>query len=60
MMATPNYAAYGSTKAAIGHLMKTLQAEAKEAKLDIGVHTLSPGMVLTKLLLEGATLRNKQ
>jgi len=58
--ATPMYAAYGATKAAIGHLMGSLQAEAASKDLPIGVHTCSPGMVLTNLLLEGATLRNKQ
>mmetsp|Transcript_10474 Transcript_10474/g.29783 ORF Transcript_10474/g.29783 Transcript_10474/m.29783 type:complete len:549 (-) Transcript_10474:166-1812(-) len=59
-MPTPYYAAYGSTKAAIGHLKASLQEEAKAEKLDIGVHTCSPGMVLTNLLLEGATLSNLQ
>jgi len=57
---TPMYAAYGATKAGISHLMASLQGEADVAGLPIGVHTCSPGMVLTNLLLEGATLRNKQ
>lgn len=38
--------------------MKSLKAEASSKT--VGVHTLSPGMVLTNLLLEGATLENKQ
>ena len=38
--------------------MGSLKAEASNKT--VGVHTLSPGMVLTKLLLEGATLENKQ
>ena len=38
--------------------MGSLKAEASAKK--VGVHTLSPGMVLTDLLLEGATLENKQ
>ena len=38
--------------------MGSLKAEASSKT--VGVHTLSPGMVLTDLLLEGATLENKQ
>ena len=38
--------------------MGSLKAEASSKT--VGVHTLSPGMVLTNLLLEGATLENKQ
>lgn len=44
--------------AGIAHLMRSLKAEASSKT--VGVHTLSPGMVLTNLLLEGATLENKQ
>lgn len=44
--------------AGIAHLMGSLKAEASSKT--VGVHTLSPGMVLTDLLLEGATLENKQ
>ena len=57
---TANYAAYGATKAGIANLMASLTAECDAAELNIGVHTLSPGMVLTPLLLEGATDKNKQ
>ena len=42
----------------IAHLMGSLKAE--ESSKTVRVHTLSPGMVLTNLLLEGATLENKQ
>ena len=38
--------------------MRSLKAEA--ATKSVGVHTLSPGMVLTDLLLEGASTENKQ
>ena len=44
--------------AGIAHLMSSLRAEGSSKT--VGVHTLSPGMVLTDLLLEGATLENKQ
>ena len=44
--------------AGIAHLMGSLKAEASSKT--VGVHTLSPGMVLTDLLLEGATQENKQ
>lgn len=58
------YAAYGATKAAIAQLLRTLQTEAAglpgAAEAPVCVHNLSPGMVLTDLLLEGATPRNKQ
>lgn len=57
---TANYAAYGATKAGIAHLAESLAAEARAHGLAVGVHTLSPGMVLTSLLLDGATERNKQ
>ncbi|PRW56949.1 putative chlorophyll(ide) b reductase chloroplastic isoform B [Chlorella sorokiniana] len=61
---TPQYAAYGATKAAIAQLLRTLQTEASAlpgaAQAPVRVHNLSPGMVLTDLLLEGATPRNKQ
>ncbi len=59
-MPTPMYAAYGATKAGVAHLMKSLIQEAETLPNPVGVHTLSPGMVLTELLLEGATDNNKQ
>ncbi|KAL6758064.1 hypothetical protein V8C86DRAFT_2610769 [Haematococcus lacustris] len=56
--ATPNYAAYGATKAGIHQLSISLQAELKDSP--VRVHLLSPGMILTDLLLEGASAANKQ
>lgn len=58
--ATPMYAAYGATKAGIAHVMGSVAAECEAAGLPVGVHTLSPGMVLTDLILDGATNKNKQ
>ncbi|KAF5839514.1 hypothetical protein DUNSADRAFT_585 [Dunaliella salina] len=55
---TPNYAAYGATKAGILQLTRTLEQEAEDTEAH--VHMLSPGMILTNLLLEGATTANKQ
>ncbi|GAQ77737.1 Chlorophyll b reductase [Klebsormidium nitens] len=56
--ATPQYAVYGATKCALRQLQQTLLRETASSK--VGVHTASPGMVLTELLLAGATLSNKQ
>ena len=39
--------------------MGSLNEEIAHQGAPIGIHTLSPGMVLTPLLLEGATDRNK-
>ncbi|CAL5223855.1 g6440 [Coccomyxa viridis] len=57
---SPMYAAYGATKAGIAHLMGSLNKEAQDSGSPVRVHCLSPGMVLTDLLLAGATARNKQ
>ena len=46
--------------AGIAQLMGSLKAEAAQQGAPVGVHTLSPGMVLTDLLLEGASDTNKQ
>ena len=59
--ATPGYAAYGATKAALAQLTKSLAAEAADARTRhpdspaarVGWHTLSPGLVLSPLLLTG-------
>jgi NAD(P)-dependent dehydrogenase (short-subunit alcohol dehydrogenase family) len=56
--ATPQYAAYGATKAALPQLLGSLQAEL--AGSAVGVHIVSPGMMLTELLLENASVANKQ
>ncbi|KAI8465292.1 MAG: hypothetical protein J3K34DRAFT_525516 [Monoraphidium minutum] len=87
--ATPYYAAYGSTKAALPQLARTLRRELRDAVAasssaapslpapaaagaaaeqwrgggalrPVGVHVLSPGMMITDLLLEGASHANKQ
>lgn len=50
---TPEYAAYGATKRSIPQLVKSLNVEA--AKTRARFHVLSPGMVLTDLLLRGST-----
>ncbi|KAJ6830418.1 putative chlorophyll(ide) b reductase NYC1, chloroplastic [Iris pallida] len=55
---TPLTAVYGSTKCGLRQLQASLLNECKRSK--VGVHTASPGMVLTDLLLSGSTLRNKQ
>ena len=47
-------------RAGIAQLMGSLKAEAAAQGVPVGVHTLSPGMVLTNLLLEGASDTNKQ
>ncbi|KAI3437866.1 hypothetical protein D9Q98_000312 [Chlorella vulgaris] len=58
--ATPQYAAYGATKCAIAQLLKTMQHEAAGLPNPVRIHNLSPGMVLTPLLLDGATTQTKQ
>jgi NAD(P)-dependent dehydrogenase (short-subunit alcohol dehydrogenase family) len=50
-VATPNAVAYGMTKAAIPQLGKTVAAESRGT--GVSVHTISPGMILTPLLLHG-------
>lgn len=46
--------------AGIAHLLGSLKAEPACQTARVGVHCLSPGMVLTNLLLEGASDTNKQ
>ncbi|KAF2304867.1 hypothetical protein GH714_039214 [Hevea brasiliensis] len=55
---TPLTAVYGSTKCGLRQLQSSLLKECRRSK--VGVHTASPGMVLTDLLLSGSTLKNKQ
>ena len=50
--ATPNSVAYGASKAAIPQLGKSLAAETRGSR--VSVHTASPGMVVTDLLLNSA------
>ena len=56
--ATPGMAAYGATKRAIPQLTGTLAKETEGS--GVAVHTLSPGMVLTDLLLHNATPQTKR
>ncbi|XP_071715576.1 probable chlorophyll(ide) b reductase NYC1, chloroplastic [Rutidosis leptorrhynchoides] len=55
---TPLTAVYGSTKCGLRQLQSSLLKECKKSR--VGVHTASPGMVLTDLLLSGSTIQNKQ
>lgn len=55
---TPLTAVYGSTKCGLRQFQASLMTESKRSK--VGVHTASPGMVLTDLLLSGSSLQNKQ
>eukprot|EP00470_Lotharella_oceanica_P015177 CAMPEP_0170179304 /NCGR_PEP_ID=MMETSP0040_2-20121228/17246_1 /TAXON_ID=641309 /ORGANISM="Lotharella oceanica, Strain CCMP622" /LENGTH=258 /DNA_ID=CAMNT_0010423311 /DNA_START=108 /DNA_END=884 /DNA_ORIENTATION=+ len=48
---SPGNVGYGLSKAAIPQLTKSLSKETKDTK--IGVHVVSPGMVITDLLLTG-------
>lgn len=56
--ATPGLAAYGATKRSIPQLTATLVKEINGT--NVGVHTLSPGMVLTDLLLRDTPLEAKR
>ena len=47
---TPNYAVYGATKSAINQLTQTLQNE--WSNTNVTLHTISPGMMFTDLLLK--------
>ncbi|KAL3133507.1 hypothetical protein ABBQ38_007365 [Trebouxia sp. C0009 RCD-2024] len=51
--ATANSATYGSTKAAMPQLLRSLAAEVKQS--NVSVHLASPGMVATDLLLQGVS-----
>lgn len=55
---TPLTAVYGSTKCGLRQLHASLLKECKRSR--VGIHTASPGMVLTDLLLSGASLQNKK
>lgn len=48
---TPRYATYGSSKACLPQLAKSLVVEGKSNGKAIAVHTLSPGMMITELLM---------
>lgn len=57
--ATPRFAAYGASKRALSQLGKSLNAELRGSprRGRITVHTMSPGMVTTELLMAGADTR---
>lgn len=52
--AIENYAVYGATKSGIVQFSKTLQKEWKTSSVDM--HIISPGMMLTDLLLNGMSI----
>lgn len=55
---TPLTAVYGATKCGLRQLQSSLLKESRKSKAR--VHTASPGMVLTDLLLSGSSVQNKQ
>ncbi|KAK4397013.1 putative chlorophyll(ide) b reductase NYC1, chloroplastic [Sesamum angolense] len=55
---TPLTAVYGATKCGLRQLQSSLLKECRRSK--VGIHTASPGMVLTELLLSGSSVQNKQ
>jgi short-subunit dehydrogenase len=55
---TKGYASYGATKRAMPQLVASLNKElqdSSQAKQKVCIHNLSPGMVLTDLLLSDST-----
>eukprot|EP00899_Mesostigma_viride_P028019 jgi/Mesvir1/8401/Mv12643-RA.1 len=55
---TPRLAAYGATKRSLEQLTKSLQAELKILGINkVTVHNLSPGMVVTDLLMCGSNTK---
>lgn len=57
-MASPNSIAYGATKASLPQLLKTLKIETKGT--NIRINDISPGMVLTDLLITKADNQAKK
>jgi chlorophyll(ide) b reductase len=57
-LATPNYSIYGATKSAITQFTKSLTNE--YSKEHFHICTISPGMVLTDLLLKNTDVKTKQ
>ncbi|KAJ0698601.1 putative chlorophyll(ide) b reductase [Helianthus annuus] len=55
---TPLTAVYGSTKCGLRQLQSSLLKECRKSK--VGVHTASPGMVLTDLLLRYKKKKKKK
>ena len=56
--ATPKLAAYGASKSAMPQIVKTLSKEINNEK--IGIHLISPGMVMTDLLTKSANEESKR
>ena len=58
---TPQLVAYGACKAALRQAARSIAAEARQASSPpaFAVGFLSPGLCITDLLLDGATLQNK-
>ena len=58
---TPQLVAYGACKAALRQAARSIAAEARQASSPpaFAVGFLSPGMCITDLLVDGATLQNK-
>lgn len=56
--ATPNYSVYGATKSAITQFTRSLTTE--YSKEHFHICTISPGMVLTDLLLKNTDVKTKQ
>lgn len=54
---TPRFAAYGATKRALVQMGKSFKAELLQANINnVGIHNLSPGMVVTELLMSATRL----
>jgi chlorophyll(ide) b reductase len=56
---TPDFSLYGSTKAGVSQLTKSLRHELKDNK-SVGLHIISPGMMPTELLSANASLVKKR
>lgn len=62
---TANYAVYGATKSGIKHFTDSLRIELKNGinsnnDNQVALHFLSPGMMVTDLLVEGTTEKEKR
>lgn len=56
--ATPRFAAYGATKRSLDQFNKSIRADLNIAKIqNVGIHSISPGMVTTELLMAGGDNR---
>lgn len=56
--ASPYYGVYGSTKSGIAQFTKTMMWEMQEG--NVGIHIISPGMMLTDLLLDNTPKEYKK